>query len=367
MAVKVKVGIIGCGDISGAYLSICRNLAALEVVACADIDMAAAKARGAEFQVPAVSVKELLADPSIRIVLNLTPPLAHAEVALAALKAGKNVHNEKPLAHERKLARKVLNLARRRGLLVGCAPDTFMGAGQQTCRKLIDDGAIGTPVAASAFMLSHGTETWHPNPGFFYKKGAGPVFDMGPYYITALVNLLGPVRRVVAMTRISFPERVVTSEPRKGERIHVEVPTHVIGGLEFQSGATANLVMSFDVWAHRLPRIEIYGSKGTLGVPDPNTFGGPVLLRGPDDEEWKEAPLTHGYEKNSRGLGAAEISYALQSGRPHRASGQMAYHVLDVMQSLHEAGRRGRHVRVRSSCGRPAPLPQGLPPGQLDE
>ncbi len=364
---KINVGIVGCGDICGIYFKTCKSMEALDVTACADINMEAARKAGAEHNVRAVTVKELLADPSIRIVLNLTPPLVHAEIALAALKAGKNVYNEKPLAHERRLGQKLIKLAQRRGLLVGCAPDTFLGAGGQTCRKLIDEGTIGRPVAATAFMLSHGVEAWHPNPEFFYKKGAGPVFDMGPYYITALVNLLGPVARVASMARISFPTRVVTSEPKKGLKIKVEVPTHVVGALEFHSGAVANLVMSFDVWAHRLPRIEIYGSEGSLIVPDPNTFGGPVLLRRPKDRDWTEIQLTHGYAQNSRGLGVAEIAYSLKSGRKHRASGRLAYHVLDVMQSLHEASRKGRTLKLRSTCDRPAPLPIGLRPGKLDE
>ena len=276
----VKVGVIGCGNISGIYLRNAKVLKGLEVVAAADLVRERAEARAAEYGVPrARSVRALLADPEIRIVLNLTIPKAHASVALAALRAGKSVYNEKPLAIRLEDARRMLKLAKARRLRVGGAPDTFMGAGGQTCRKLIDDGVIGRPVAATAFMMCHGHEGWHPAPDFYYQPGGGPMFDMGPYYLTALVNLMGPVRRVTGSARITFPIRTITSQPLHGTKITVRTPTHIVGVMDFASGAVGTIITSFDVWAAQLPRIEVYGSAGTLSVPDPNTFGGPVRLR----------------------------------------------------------------------------------------
>lgn len=363
----VNVGIVGCGNISGIYLEAGQKFDILNIVACADIDLARAQAQAAKYGVPkACSVAELLADPAIEVVLNLTVPGAHAEVALAAIEAGKSVYNEKPLAIERADAERMLALAEGKGLRVGCAPDTFLGGGLQTCRALIDAGAIGVPVAATAFMLGHGPEGWHPNPDFFYQPGAGPMFDMGPYYLTALISLLGPVRRATGSVQISFAERTITSQPLHGTKIAVNTPTHVAGVLDFAAGAVATLVTSFDVWAAEVPRIEIYGSLGTLSLPDPNTFGGPVRLRLATDKEWREQPIAHGYTANSRGLGLADMAYALRSGRPHRANGALAYHVLDLMHAFHDASRAGRHVELASSCERPAALPQ-VWPGDAEE
>ncbi|NOY81857.1 MAG: Gfo/Idh/MocA family oxidoreductase [Kiritimatiellaeota bacterium] len=364
---KTKIGIIGCGNISGAYLKTCPSFDILEVAACADLDLERARARTEEFGVPrAVSTGELLADPDIEIAVNLTTPDAHYSVDRAVLEAGKSVYSEKPLAVARQQGLELLDLARARGLRIGCAPDTFMGGGIQTCRKLIDDGAVGEPVAATAFMTCRGHESWHPAPEFYYKAGGGPVFDMGPYYLTALVNLLGPVERVTGSARITFPERTITSEPLNGKVIRVEVPTHVAGVLDFASGAVASLIMSFDVWAARLPRIEIYGTEGSLSVPDPNGFGGTVRLLRAGEQEWREVSLTHPYTDNWRGIGVADMAYAIRFDRPHRASGQLACHVLDIMQALHEASYSDRHVRLTTSCERPAPLPVGLPEGVLD-
>lgn len=363
---KVKVGIIGCGNISGIYFKSGQTFDILDVVACADLISERAKAKADEFNIRACSVEELLADPQIQIVVNLTTPQAHAEVCLAALEAGKHVYVEKPLAVTREDGRRILQTARTRGLLVGSAPDTFLGAGLQTCRKLVDDGWIGTPVAATAFMVCHGHESWHPDPEFYYKAGGGPMFDMGPYYLTALISLLGPVRRVTGSARISFPTRTITSQPKFGTEITVDVPTHVVGVLDFASGAIGTIITSFDVWSSTLPRIEVYGSEGTILVPDPNTFGGPVLISRQNAGEWKEIPLTHGFAENSRGIGVADMAYALQSGRSHRANGEMAYHVLEIMHGIHDASREGKHYQLTSSCDRPAPLPLGLPANGLD-
>lgn len=360
---------IGCGHISGIYLkNATQTFEILDVVACADLEIERARARAAEFNVPrACSVDELLSDPAVEIVLNLTVPSAHAAIGLAALEAGKHLYNEKPLALNRADAQRVLETARARGLLVGCAPDTFLGGGLQTCRKLIDDGWIGQPIAAAAAFLGHGPESWHADPDFFYQPGAGPMLDMGPYYLTALAALIGPVRRVTGSARVTFPERLITSEPRYGAIITVNTPTHIAGVLDFAGGAVGTIITSFDVWSHELPRLEIYGTQGSLSVPDPNMFGGPVRVRRADAESWSEAPLAYGYVENSRGLGLADLAYALRSGRPHRANGELAYHVLDVMQSVFDASQEGKHVAVTSTCSRPAPLPLGLVAGRLDE
>lgn len=365
---KVKIGIVGCGNISSIYLSNCTKVYEnLEVAACADLLPERAKAKAEEYGVPrACTVEELLADPEIQIVLNLTIPKAHAEICLAALKAGKNVYVEKPLAVTREDGKKILEMAAEKGLRVGCAPDTFLGGGIQTCIKLIEDGWIGQPVAATAFMTCHGHESWHPDPEFYYKKGGGPMFDMGPYYLTALIAMLGPVRRVTGSARITFPERTITSAPKYGTRIEVETPTHLAGVLDFQNGAVGTIVTSFDIWHAQLPRIEIYGTEGSLSVPDPNTFGGPVNIRRAASEQWSEIPLSHGYAGNSRGIGLSDMAGALISGRKHRANGEMAYHVLDIMHGFHDASRENRHWELESTCSRPAPLPMGLRNGQVD-
>jgi len=359
-ALPVKVGVIGCGNISGTYFSMMKAFDVLDVAACADLDMERARARAAEFGVPrACRVEELLADPEIRIVVNLTIPRAHGEVALAALEAGKCVYNEKPLAVGRAEGRRLVETARLRGLLVGGAPDTFLGAGLQTCRKLIDDGRIGEPVAATAFMMAHGHEAWHPDPAFYYQSGGGPMFDMGPYYLTALVSLIGPIRRVTGATRVTFPERTITSQPHYGETITVTTATHVAGLMDFANGAIGTIITTFDVWAASLPPIEIHGTEGSLSVPDPNGFGGPVRIQRLGElGEWREVPLTHDYLGN-RGIGVADMAYALRTGHPPRTSGEMTYHVLDVMHAFEDASREGRHIELTSTCQRPAPLPLG--------
>ncbi len=353
----VAVGLIGCGNISSIYLQNAQLLDAIEIAACADLRREAAEAQAAKYGVPRVlSVDELLADPSIEIVLNLTTPESHGSIALRALEAGKSVYNEKPLAMSRDEAQRMLKLAQAKGLLVGGAPDTFLGAGLQTVRELIDAGAIGEIVGANAFMMSRGHEHWHPNPSFYYKTGGGPLFDMGPYYLTALVALLGPVRRVSGATRISRPTRTVTSQPRYGEVIDVEVPTHVAGLLDFASGPIAMIMTTFDVQASALPNIEIYGTQGTISAPDPNTFGGPVKLRRTDEKEWQEIPVTRPYAANSRGIGLAGMAEALRGTGIHRAGGELAYHVLDLMHAVHEASDSGCHVQVESTCARPAAM-----------
>ncbi len=366
---RTKFGIIGCGNISNAYFTATKTYPILEIVACADIDLDRAKAKAEEHGIPkAYTPEQLLADPEIEIVINLTIPVAHHAVSKAVIESGKHVHVEKPLCITRAQGRELLALAKERGLRVGCAPDTFLGGGIQTCRKLIDDGWIGEPVAASAFMLSRGHESWHPAPEFYYKSGGGPMFDMGPYYLTALVNLLGPIRRVTGSTRTTFPERMITSEPLKGTKITVDVPTHIAGVMDFDSGVVGTLVTSFDV--HGAPHgspITIFGTEGTLQVPDPNSFGGPVLVKTAKGGDFKEVPLTHGYSGNNRGIGAADIAYAVRSGRAHRASGDLGLHVLEAMWGFHDASDTGSHYRMESTVQRPAMLPLGLSDGALDD
>jgi predicted dehydrogenase len=364
---KVKAGIVGCGNISGIYFQNSKHFESFEIVACADLFVERAKERAEEYGIEkAYSVEELLKDPEIDLVINLTIPKAHAEVCISALEAGKHVYVEKPLAISREDGEEILQKAEEKGLLVGGAPDTFLGAGIQTCRKLIDDGWIGEPVSATAFMMCPGHESWHPDPGFYYQEGGGPLFDMGPYYITALVNLIGPIKRVTGSARITYPERTITSKPKYGEKIQVKTPTHIAGLLDFESGAIATIITSFDISSTTLPNIEIHGSEGSMIVPDPNTFGGPVLVRRQGDKEWKEIPLTHSFSDNSRGVGVADMAYAIRSGRKHRANGDLTYHVLDVMHGLLDASIEGSHYLVENSCDKPAPIPVGLLPFTLD-
>ena len=366
---SLKLGLVGCGHISEIYLKNLCSFVEIDVVAVADMDRERARARANEFQIAHVlTVEALLAEPDIEIVLNLTIPKAHFEIALAALEAGKSVYNEKPLAVNREDGRKLLDVARQKGLRLGCAPDTFLGAAVQTSRDLIDAGAIGVPVGATAFMTSHGAEDWHPDPAFYYQVGGGPMFDMGPYYLTALVNLMGPLRRVTGSAQMSFSERTVTSRPKFGSTIKVEVPTHLATVADFANGGVGTLIMSFDIWQASLLPLEIYGSEGTLRVPDPNYFGGVVELWRHDARGWRTMPLINNLSGNCRGLGVADMARALREGRSHRANGELAYHVLEVMHAAHDASRKERHIELTSTCERPAPVgPDEFEFGQAPE
>ncbi len=351
-----KVGIVGCGNISGIYFETAGRLDSIEVAACADLDLDRARAKAAAHGVPkACTVAELLADPEIEIVINLTIPSAHYEVCKAALDAGKHTYVEKPLSLNREQGLALRELAQSKALRIGGAPDTFLGAGLQTCRKVIDDGLIGTPVAATAFMQCHGHESWHPDPEFYYKPGGGPLFDMGPYYLTALVSLLGPIARIAGSARKSFAERMITSRSKHGQTITVEIPTHIAGTMDFASGAVGTLIMSFDVWAATGSPIEIHGTLGSLQVPDPNNFGGTVKLSRLGGA-WEDVPLTHGYAENSRGLGVAEMAEAIREGRPERASGALTYHVLEAMWGFLDSSEQSRYYAMQSTAERPAPL-----------
>jgi len=354
----MRVGVIGCGNISSVYL---RNLLAfdnLEVVAVADIDEDRARAQAERFGVPQVlTVDELLASPDIEVVLDLTVPGAHADINRRAIEAGKHIYSEKPWATTREEGREVLCLAEQKGVRAGAAPDTFLGNSFQTARRLIDEGVIGKPLAAVAAFLGSGPERWHPNPEFFYQPGAGPLFDMGPYYLTVLISLLGPIRRVSSAAQISRPERTIGSGPLKGETIPVNTPTHVSASLEFESNAVGTLLTSFDVPADTLPFIEIYGTEGTLVLPDPNRFDGP--LRVFHDGEWEEIPAQDEVPTNWRGVGLADMAAAIREGRPHRADAATAFHVLDVMQAALDSSREGQHITPETRPSRPAPLPGG--------
>ena len=359
----MKIGIIGCGNISGQYLDGAKKTDALDVKAIADVNMDAARAQGARFGVPAVTVDDLLADKEIELIVNLTIPAAHVEVGLRILDAGKHAYSEKPFGINSDNATELIKKSRATGLRVGCAPDTFLGAGVQTARKVLDDGKIGRPIAGMAFMTGHGPEPWHPNPKFFYEVGGGPMLDMGPYYVTALVNLLGSVKRVAAITTKGFEERVAGHESIRGTKFPVTITTHLAGTLEFVNGAVITMIMSFDVWRATTPRIEIFGADGTLSVPDPNTFGGPVAVSD-HGGDWQQVALTH--PNNARMIGVVDMVQAIKSGRKHRASGDLAYHVLEVMTSFDKSSESGQHVAIKSAVERPAALPLGLKEWQVD-
>jgi len=354
---KAKIGVVGCGRISPQYLDnlVRRFPFCMEVVACADLIREAAEQRAQEYGIPRVcTVDEMLADPEIEIVVNLTVPAAHYEVSMAALQAGKHVYTEKPLAVTRAEGKELIDTARSKGLLIGGAPDTFLGAGLQTCRKLLDDGWVGQPITATAF-IAMGVPVAR-----YHKVGVGPMFDMGPYYVTALVTLLGAVTRVTGSAQIPFPVKSHPDplHPEHGQPFTVDTPTVVGGVLDFESGPVGVITTTCEIFGYN-PRLEIYGTEGILICNDPNMFGGPVKVRRRNGEYY-EMPLTHGYDNRNRGLGVADMVYALRNGRPHRASGDLMYHVHDIMHGIHDASREGRHVEIESSVERPAPFPAGL-------
>lgn len=372
----LRVGVVGCGAICHQYFKHGRLYDVLDFVACADLDRARAEAVAAQYGVPRVlEVDELLRDPAIDAVLNLTIPKAHAPIALRAIEAGKHHYAEKPLGISREEGRAILDAARARGVRVGCAPDTFLGAGHQTARKLIDQGAIGRPLVATAFMMSRGHETWHPNPEFFYEPGGGPMLDMGPYYLTALINMLGPITEVTGMAGIMIPRRTITHGdgqggrgPKYGKTIDVQIPDHVTGTMRFSGGAIGTIITSFaaafSVHDARHP-ITIHGDAGTLRVPDPNHFDGSVLLRRLNDEDWTEVAPTH-TPGLGRAAGLADLARAISAGRPHRASGELAFNVLDAMIGFLDSSEQHRAVRTAGDYDRPAAMPEGLALGTMD-
>ncbi|GAB3754871.1 Gfo/Idh/MocA family protein [Microlunatus parietis] len=356
---RARVGLIGCGAISGAYLGTLPRLRNLELVAVADLDPERAKAAATAYPgARPLGVDELLAAPEVDVVLNLTIPAAHAEIAEAAIAAGKSVYGEKPLTATVEEARRVLAAADAAGVRVGSAPDTVLGTGTQTARAAIDAGLIGAPIAATATMVTPGHERWHPNPDFYYQPGGGPLLDMGPYYLTSLITLLGDVASVIGAGSRTRDSRVIGSGPRAGETIEVSVDSHVTGVLTHSSGALSTLVMSFDSVASHAARIEVHGELGSLTVPDPNRFDGDVELHGLADKGWRTLDVSAGYRNASRGYGLADL-VATPEGTEPRAGGKLSFHVLEVMESLLASAASGQRVEIQSRVERPAPVPLG--------
>ena len=366
MARKLGVGVIGCGNISAAYFKLAPLFKGIEMRAGADLDMALAQARAKEFGVRAETVEGLLASKDIDIVVNLTIPAAHYEVSKAALDAGKHVYSEKPFVLSVKEGLDLKKRADRKGLRIGSAPDTFLGGAHQFARHLIDSGKVGRITSGTCYVMSHGMEHWHPNPDFFFLPGAGPVLDVGPYYVTNLIQLIGPVKRVTAFTSTPAPERTITSKPRFGEKIPVKTPTTIHSVLEFDSGAVVTLNASWDVWNHNHKPMELYGELGTLHVPDPNFFGGDVTFTDAA-KPGKASKYAHpfsvpnqehaqGAMANYRTVGLADMALAIEEGRPHRCSLELALHAVDVMTSVLTAGETGKVVSLKTTCERPEAL-----------
>lgn len=360
----LRVGIVGCGAIAGAYLTTFATLEAVRLVAVADLDPVRAQTLADEQGVRALTVEQIMADPEVDLILNLTIPAAHASVALQAIAAGKSVYGEKPLAADAADAAAILSAAAAAGVVVGCAPDTVLGTGTQTARRAIDDGLLGTPISATATMVTPGHERWHPNPDFYYQPGGGPLLDMGPYYVTALVTLLGPVSSVIGAASHTRSSRTIGSGDRAGEVVPVNIDTHVTGVLVHASGALSTLVMSFDAIASHASRIEIHGDLASMVVPDPNRFDGEVQLRTLTDTEWRTLEPSGGYLDSSRGYGLADLATTASGAEP-RAGGKLAYHVLDVMESLLASAHSGASVKVKSTCERPPAVPLSPAPGGL--
>ena len=371
MSAPARVGIVGLGKIVGAYLSTLPRLPNLVLTAVADLDPARVDSVAAAHPgVAPLRPDELYASDVVDVVLNLTIPAAHAQVALAAIQAGKHVYGEKPLAASVAEAREILTAAELAGVAVGCAPDTVLGTGVQTARAALDAGLIGLPLAATAFMTTPGHELWHPDPEFYYRPGGGPLLDMGPYYLSALVTLLGPVKRVVGLSSQPQARRTIGSGPKAGTQFDVEVPTHISGVLEHEGGALSTMLMSFDVWAAELPRIEVYGDTGSLSVPDPNGFGGLVRVyegagHAPVERGWTELDVLGGFADAARGYGLSDMARGIASQSPFRASGELAFHVLEVMEGVLAAGSTGQAVDIASRCDRPEAVPAGARPQDL--
>lgn len=377
-----RVGLIGTGRISDIYLKNIKGFAGVEITACGSLNMDESRTKASEYGVARVMApEEIIADPDIDAVLNLTIPAAHARISLAALEAGKHIYSEKPFVTDLDDGRRILDLARARGLVVGSAPDTFLGGRWQTLRKLLDGGIIGVPHSVSAFVPTSGVERHHPNPNFYYAKGGGPLLDLGPYYLAAMVFCLGPIARVAGLGRKREASRMIENGPRKGEMMPVEVDTHSLSLIEFESGVTGQMMVSFDVWESETPRLEIYGTEGTLCIPDPdpgdgaNIFQGPVWVRTRETARWTMRPRpqapadwqvaenTHGLNFDARGVGLADLAAAVREGREPRASGALGLHLCEVMEGMLQSSERGQFIDIKSTCSRPPVLAETSEPG----
>ena len=342
----MRVGIIGCGNISETYFE-CQNLFNnFNIVACADINIEAAKKSAEKYNVKAFSVDDILANENVDLIINLTIPAAHKEIIIKSLNAGKHCFSEKPLAMNFNEGLEISELANSKNLYVGCAPDTFLGAAGQKARSLIEDNKIGNIVLGTFNLMSHGMEHWHPNPDFFFKPGAGTVFDVGVYYITQLVNLIGPIKSISSLSGTASPERIITSEPRNGEKIKVETPTTLMGTLEFHNNAKIQFFCSWDVWKHKHSTIELYGLEGSMIVPDPNFFSGDILMSH-KEEDWQVInndkmllgipnKTDNNGDKiaNYRGIGLSDMINAISNKRQSRCSLDLAVHVLEAMEGI---------------------------------
>jgi len=365
----IKIAMIGVGNISGIYLeNITKVFKEIELVGVCDLVREKAESAKERYNIPKIydTMDDAFADDEIDLILNLTRPYEHFDVSYAALKAGKNVYSEKPLAATLDEGEKLVALANEKGLRLGGAPDTFLGAGIQTCRKLIDDGAIGTPIGGAAFMICRGHESWHPDPAFYYKFGGGPMLDMGPYYVSALINLLGGVSTVAGVTKKSFPTRTITSQPFNGTVVDVDVPTYITGIMNFDSGATATIFTTFDVHYQSQARLEIYGSEGTLSVPDPNGFGGPVKLLRPGAGNEEIAIDEFDYAGNSRALGLADMAKSIQTNREARCDCSQTLHVLEIMTAFERSSDAQAFEPIKSKYTRKIPMVKPAVNGILD-
>lgn len=366
---KINVAMIGVGNISGIYLeNISHTFTELNLLGVCDLVRERAEKAQEKYNVPKLyeTMWDAFKDPEVDLILNLTRPHEHFAVSKAALEAGKNVYSEKPLGASLEEGQTLVKLAQEKGLMLGGAPDTFLGAGIQTCRRLIDDGYIGTPIGSAAFMICHGHESWHPDPDFYYQYGGGPMMDMGPYYLTAMINLMGGIKRVFSASRATYPRRMITSQPLAGTPIDVNVNTYVAGTVEYESGAIGTLFTTFDVYYSGQARFEIYGSEGTLFVPDPNGFGGPVQLLRPETGHPVEMPLMYGYAENSRALGLADMAKAIQTGRAARADWQQTFHVLDAMTGFDRSAATGAWVEMSTKYTRRPAMVKPVLKGILD-
>ncbi len=376
----LRIGLVGCGRISDIYLRTLQKFSETKVVGCASLDLGESKAKAQQYGLDlACTPDELIANEDIDCILNLTIPAAHFDISWQALNAGKHIYAEKPFVTHREQGEKLLKLAAEKDLYLGNAPDTFLGGRWQTVKKLLDSGVIGKPTSVSAFVGTRGVERHHPNPDFYYQTGGGPLLDLGPYYFTAMVFLLGPICRVSGMARRAFAERLIESQPRAGERIPVEVDTHVQSMFEFASGVQGSMTISFDIWESDTPRFEIYGENGTICIADPDPVHGANIFQGdvwyrtretsrwvyqprvPGNEHWEVAPNTHGYNEDSRGLGLVDMALAIREKRAARCNGELAMHIFDVMQGVLDSAEYKQFVDIDSRCDAPLALPETFP------